>query len=118
MDIVVIVLLVLLGAIVLTKGKPLYQFLIKLWNSRAYPYFIIGSSILLILGITRTWGLNTDVLIGAGIIVGVMFAVLYTNPNRDAYSPEWISDLDWISTIGTIIFLLFIAFNIIDFLSN
>ena len=82
MDTVVIVLLVLLGAIVLTKGKPLYQFLIKLWNSRAYPYLIISSSILLILWLTHIWGLNMDIVIGAGIIVGVMFSVLFADKHR------------------------------------
>ena len=82
MDTVVIVLLVL-GVIVLAaKGKPLYQFLVKLRNSWVFPHLIFSGGILLILGLAWFWELNMGFVIMAGVIVGLMFAVLFLDPDR------------------------------------
>jgi len=81
------IILLVLGVIIIVlavKGKPLYQFLVKLGNrnSRAFPYLLIGGGLLLIWGLVRILGLNMDVMIGAGIIGFMMFVVLLLDPDR------------------------------------
>ena len=85
MDTVTIVLLALGVTIIVlvAKGKPLYQLLVKLWDSWAFGYLLFGGGTLLILGLAWFWGLNMSFVAGAGIIVGLMFAVLFTDPHRN-----------------------------------
>ena len=82
MDTVAIVVFGVIIIVLAAKGKPLYQLLVKLWNSWVFPYLIFSGGILLVLGLAWFWELNMSIVIMAGVVAGLMFAVLFLDPDR------------------------------------